>query len=236
MAELLASASWPRACRTAIFAHVPVPHGERSIAPVQVAGRSQSRLPVDTMTALRRAVPADRGPARRAVPIVIPANPGCSGWTTGNCSRAAALIISPTRTISRPSSGVSRSPNALGVGDHVEHPAVRDVDGDRARGAGPRAARRGGPRTRARCGTSRSSPCRRAHSAWTADQPGRRLERELGDRLRIGSMPVSSRTVADADRVRARHRRILDLLHDHVAGIGLGMASGAGSGCSTAAG
>ena len=45
-------------------------------------------------------------------PMVMPANPGCSGWTTGSCSLAAALIISVMRTMSAPSSGVSRSPNA----------------------------------------------------------------------------------------------------------------------------
>ena len=43
--------------------------------------------------------------------MVMPANPGCSGWTTGSCSFAAALIISVMRTMSAPSSGVSRSPN-----------------------------------------------------------------------------------------------------------------------------
>ena len=44
--------------------------------------------------------------------MVIPANPGCSGWTTGSCSAAAALIISVTRVMSRPSSGTSRNPSA----------------------------------------------------------------------------------------------------------------------------
>ena len=44
-------------------------------------------------------------------PIVIPAKPGCSGWTTGSCSLAAAFTSSVIRTISRPSSGVRRSPN-----------------------------------------------------------------------------------------------------------------------------
>jgi hypothetical protein len=65
-------------------------------------------------------------------PIVIPAKPGCSGWTTGSWSFAAALIISVIRTMSAPSSGVSRSPERLGRGDDVEHPAVGDVDRDGA--------------------------------------------------------------------------------------------------------
>ena len=42
--------------------------------------------------------------------IVTPAKPGCSGCTTGNCSCAAALIISLMRTMSRPF--VRRQPQA----------------------------------------------------------------------------------------------------------------------------
>ena len=111
------------------MAEVPVPHGERSIAPVHVAGRSQSSVPVETVTTLRRLFAGSwAGPD--SCPMVIPAKPGWSGWTTGNCSFAAALIISVMRTMSAPSSGVRRRPNALGVGDHVEHPAVRHVDRD----------------------------------------------------------------------------------------------------------
>lgn len=41
------SGNSPFACRTAIFAHVPVPQGQRSSAPVQVAGSSQERSPVN---------------------------------------------------------------------------------------------------------------------------------------------------------------------------------------------
>ena len=81
------------------------------MAPVQVAGRSQSSVPVDTVTAFRRLLAGSwAGPDSWA--MVIPANPGWSGWTTGSCSAAAALIISLMRTMSPPSSGVSRSPNA----------------------------------------------------------------------------------------------------------------------------
>jgi hypothetical protein len=90
---------------------VPVPHGERSIAPVHVAGRSQSSVPVETVTTFRIEFAGSwAGPD--SWPIVIPAKPGCSGWTTGSWSFAAALIISVIRTMSAPSSGVSRSPNA----------------------------------------------------------------------------------------------------------------------------
>ena len=47
-------AAGPRAWSVAIFAQVPVPHGERSMAPVHVDGRFQSSVPVETTTALRR--------------------------------------------------------------------------------------------------------------------------------------------------------------------------------------
>ncbi len=100
----------PRACSVAILAEVPVPHGERSSAPVHVDGRFQSSVPVETTTAFcQSASPRNGGPESWA--IVTPSKPGCSGCTTGSCSRVAALIISPMRTMSPPSSGVRRSPN-----------------------------------------------------------------------------------------------------------------------------
>jgi hypothetical protein len=80
------------------------------MAPVQVEGFSQSSVPVETVTTFR-ALFAGSCAVPESCPIVIPANPGCSGWTTGNCSLAAALIISVIRTMSAPSSGVSLSPN-----------------------------------------------------------------------------------------------------------------------------
>jgi len=85
--------------------------GERSIAPVHVAGRSQSRAPLETVTTFRIEF-AESWAGPDSCPIVIPANPGCSGWTTGSCSFAAALIISVIRAMSAPSAGVRRSPNA----------------------------------------------------------------------------------------------------------------------------
>ena len=57
------SGSSPLAHIAAIFAQVPVPQGERSRAPVQVSGLSQSSFPVDTMTVLRRWAPAVSGGA-----------------------------------------------------------------------------------------------------------------------------------------------------------------------------
>ena len=52
--------SSPLACRQAIAAHVPVPHGERSIAPVQVARPVPVELAVDTTTTFRRDTPRVR--------------------------------------------------------------------------------------------------------------------------------------------------------------------------------
>src|SRR4029453_13491649 len=44
------SESFPFAYSVAIFAHVPVPQGERSITPVHVLGLFQSSSPVETTT------------------------------------------------------------------------------------------------------------------------------------------------------------------------------------------
>ena len=80
------------------------------MAPVQVAGRSQSSAPVETVTTFLRLFAGSwAGPD--SWPMVIPLKPGCPGWTTGSCSLAAALIISVIRTMSAPSSGVSLRPN-----------------------------------------------------------------------------------------------------------------------------
>ena len=86
-----------------------MPHGERSMAPVQVAGLSQSSVPVETVTTFRMLLAGScAGPL--SWPMVMPANPGWSGWTTGSCSFAAALIISVMRTMSAPSSGREPEP------------------------------------------------------------------------------------------------------------------------------
>ena len=82
--------------------------------PVDDAGPGGRAIPVegavDTVTTLRHELRASwAGP--ESCPIVIPANEGCSGWTTGS-SAAAALISSVTRVMSRPSSGTSRKPSA----------------------------------------------------------------------------------------------------------------------------
>ena len=160
--------------------------GRRSL-PVELAGRDGH----DVASAVAR----DRAAGPDSCAIVIPANPGWSGWTTGSCSAAAALIISLIRTMSAPSSGVSRSPNGVRVGDHVEHPAVRDVDGD-----GPEL---GDLDRRVEVGRERRdvaerdalAPCRQRIGAVTRIRPAgdSRVSSVTGSV--IGRIPVSSRTV-----------------------------------------
>ena len=76
-----------------------------------VASRPRMRLINTVTTFFMWASGREGGPESCA--IVIPVNPGCSGCATGSCSRAAALIISLIRTMSRPSSGESLSPNCV---------------------------------------------------------------------------------------------------------------------------
>ena len=101
--------SLPLAFSTAIRALVPVPQAERSSAPVQVDGFSQSKSPVEITTVLRPCASGLTG-----LPVIMamvgPVSSGLSGWTDGYCSRVAALTISPNLTQSAPSSGVRFSP------------------------------------------------------------------------------------------------------------------------------
>ena len=110
VAEVLADPEPARAWSTAIRADVPVPHGERSIAPVHVAGRSQSSVAGrdgdGVPHRVRRVVGRPGQLADRD-----PGEPRLLGVDDRHCSAAAALIISVIRTMSAPSSGVSRSPN-----------------------------------------------------------------------------------------------------------------------------
>ena len=94
-----------------VRAEVPVPHGQRSRAPVKLSGRSQSGDPVATVTAFRA-----RAPAMVAAPvsweIVGPVIDGSSGWETGRCSRVASRIRSLTRAISAPLAAPRSIPSA----------------------------------------------------------------------------------------------------------------------------
>ena len=123
----------PRAWSAAITAHVPVPHGLRSIIPVHVSGRSHSKIPFDITTAAR-AQPAV-GAARRRPAEDQLSGPGYenSGWSTGRCSRVATLIISPSRQISRLWAASRRRPTlACRRSSTVLPTAYDDVDRDAA--------------------------------------------------------------------------------------------------------
>ena len=114
--------------------------------------------------------------------------------------------------------GREPEPELLDVGDDVEHPAVGDVDGH---GAG----RRDGDRRVQVDGERRDVAERHArhlavaHLGRHADEARRRLEDELRHRLLDREHPGLEQRRDDADGVRPRHRRILDLLHDHEAGV-----------------
>ena len=71
-----------------------MPHGERSMTPVKLAGLSQLDSPVDMVTALRRSLPAACG-GPDSCEIVTPARLGSTGCATGYCSRVASVSISP---------------------------------------------------------------------------------------------------------------------------------------------
>jgi hypothetical protein len=122
--------SCPFAWSAAIRAQVPVPHGERSIAPVHVAGRSQSKSPVETTTAFLYAASGRVG-GPHSWPIEMPTILSFSGWTTGNCSRAAVLTASQIRTISRPFSGAIDNPScaASAMTYHIPPYATSTVTG-----------------------------------------------------------------------------------------------------------
>ena len=114
--------------------------------------------------------------------------------------------------------GRQPQPERLGLGDHVEHPAVRDVD---RHGAEMRDLDR-----RIQVGREgRHVPERHAeHLAVEAvggdpDQAGRRFERQVGHGLGHRQHAGLEQDRGDAHRVRPGHARVLDLLHDHVAGI-----------------
>ena len=76
---------------------------------------------------------------------------------------------------------------------------------------------------RARCGSRRCVTLPSRQSARTRIRPAGRLERQLGDRLDHRDHPGLEQRRRHADGVGAGHRRILDLLHDHEAGVGVGV-------------
>jgi hypothetical protein len=59
-------------------------------------------------------------------------------------------------------------------------------------------------------------------SAWTSIRPAGDSRRKGGDRLDDRDHPGLDQDGDHADRVGPGHRRVFDLLHDHVAGVGAG--------------
>ena len=121
--------------------------------------------------------------------------------------------------------GRQPQPERLGRGDDVEHAAVGDVDRDRAEVW----HLHGGVEVGRECRhVAERDPGHLAIRAVgpDADKPGRRLEGELRDGLGHRDHAGLEQRGHDAHRVRAAHPRVLDLLHDHVAGLGLRVGRG----------
>ena len=115
-----------------------------------------------------------------------------------------------------------REPERRRLGQHVEHPAPGDVDRDRAQlrhlndgiqmaGEGRDVPERDAPHLAA------------VHLGGDSHEAGRRVEGELGHGLGHLDHARLDQHRDDADRVRSGHGRILDLLHDHEAGVRLGV-------------
>ena len=144
------------------------------------------------------------GRAGQAAPIVIPANAGCSGWTTGQLLRGGGLDqLGDPRDVARPRRDEPEA-ERLRVRDHVEHPAVRDVDDDRADVRDLDGDVEVG---RERGHVAERHPGDLAVRAVRADpdEAGRRLEDQLGDRLGHRQHPGLEQRGDHADRVRAGH-------------------------------
>ena len=133
--------------------------------------------------------------------------------------------------MSRPSSGRQAQAERRGVGDDVEHAAPRDVHGH--------PAERPDLDGRVEVDGERRHVAERdlrdlavAALGADADQPRRRLERQLGHRLAHRDHAGLEQRRGHADRVGAGHRRVFDLLHDHEPGVGVGMGRRQHAGCS----
>ena len=104
------SASSPRACMQAMRAHVPVPHGERSSAPVHVAGSSDSWSVAMTI-ALRPSMPgAGDGPV--IMTRLIESISGLRGCFTGYCRFTASFRRDPIDCSAGTSAGARPTPRS----------------------------------------------------------------------------------------------------------------------------
>lgn len=109
-----------------------------------------------------------------------------------------------------------------GVGDRVEHAAPRDVgpDGPDAGYLNRDVEMRGICRHVAEGDRSRFPV---VNGRADLDEPCGRLESESGDGLGDLNHAQLNERRRDADRVGTRHRRILDMFHDHVAELCCGI-------------
>ncbi len=202
--------SWPRACHHRHARRKQrVPVGERSILPGRMAtaelrpGRSLS-----SKTSGRRRRRRKYGPSRHSPDGAKP-----------SCSLAAAMIFMPVSAmLARLALGASVKPSFAASTMTKLSPPIGDIDGQRAEPGHLQPSRPACPRRRARCARLMRSALPLRHSAADLDQPARRLQRRARvSGSGIGTMPVSSSTVGDADRVRARHGRRILRLHDDAA-------------------
>ena len=109
----------------------------------------------------------------------------------------------------------------LGVGNDVEHAAVRDIHAERAQLR--YLDRRVQVDRECRNVPEGHAAHLSAHAIRAdADEAGGRLQRQLGDRFGHGYHARLEERRNDADRVGARHAGVFDLLHDHVARVGIG--------------
>ena len=92
------AASCPRACSTARRAEVPVPQGLRSMRPGA------------TITAFRLTLPGPVNGIANSVNVTVWMS-ALSGWRTGSCRAAAAVIRLPRTTRSRASFGCTAKPS-----------------------------------------------------------------------------------------------------------------------------
>ena len=197
----------PRACSTAIRADSPVPVAERSSRP----GATTTAFRVHRPHSAPRLGQLDDADARDLRVLRVDARELLARGIANQLADAAQLS-----RLARLELEAERG----GIRDRVPHAAVGDVDGDRAE---PRNVEPGIelPDERRHVGQLDTVDTPLAARGSNLDGPRRRLEpqRRLG--LAQLDHPGLEQDGGDADRVRARHRRIFGRLHDDEAGIAI---------------
>ena len=118
--------------------------------------------------------------------------------------------------------GIEAQAERFGVGDHIKHPAIGDVDRYRSQAADldRRVEMRGECRDIAK---RHKLDLAIADFRLDGDESGRGVELEVCHRFHRGHHARFDEHRHYADGVGAGHRRILHLLHDDEAGVGIGM-------------